>query len=351
MIRYVDFYYVGDGYEQVVESMRKKVEEGYSIVIFPEGTRTYNGVMKRFHKGAFYLADALQLDILPVILYGNGKIIAKAQPFNIRKGILLAEIMPRISYGDSSFGVTYQERTKRISAFMKQEYARICQAKNTLDNPAFYEALIQNYIYKGPVEEWYIRIKVRMERNYTLFDKLIPEKGKITDIGCGFGPLCYMLSMLSEEREILGIDYDEDKIAVAQHGWLRNDRLRFEHGDALSCPLPESDVFILNDMLHYMNYEHQYELLVKCAGLLRPEGMIIVRDGNTSDTQKHRLTRFTELLSTRIVSFNKTSEALCFTSAEQISDIARECGMEIETIQNDKYTSNTIYVFRKPDRT
>lgn len=351
VIRYVDFYYVGDGYEQVVESMRKKVEEGYSIVIFPEGTRTYNGVMKRFHKGAFYLADALQLDILPVILYGNGKIIAKAQPFNIRKGILLAEIMPRISYGDSSFGVTYQERTKRISAFMKQEYARICQAKNTLDNPAFYEALIQNYIYKGPVEEWYIRIKVRMERNYTLFDKLIPEKGKITDIGCGFGPLCYMLSMLSEEREILGIDYDEDKIAVAQHGWLRNDRLRFEHGDALSCPLPESDVFILNDMLHYMNYEHQYELLVKCAGLLRPEGMIIVRDGNTSDTQKHRLTRFTELLSTRIVSFNKTSEALCFTSAEQISDIARECGMEIETIQNDKYTSNTIYVFRKPDRT
>lgn len=81
VIRYVDFYYVGDGYEQVVESMRKKVEEGYSIVIFPEGTRTYNGVMKRFHKGAFYLADALQLDILPVILYGNGKIIAKASTF------------------------------------------------------------------------------------------------------------------------------------------------------------------------------------------------------------------------------------------------------------------------------
>ena len=95
---------------------------------------------------------------------------------------------------------------------MKEGYAHICREKNTTDNPAFYEALIQNYIYKGPVVEWYIRIKVKMERNYRLFNRLIPAQGQITDIGCGFGPLCYMLSLLSEDREILGIDYDEDTI-------------------------------------------------------------------------------------------------------------------------------------------
>ena len=32
----------------------------------------------------------------------------------------------------------------------------------TTDNPVFYENLVQNYIYKGPVEEWYIRIKVKI---------------------------------------------------------------------------------------------------------------------------------------------------------------------------------------------
>lgn len=246
---------------------------------------------------------------------------------------------------------TYQERTKRISAFMKREYARICGEENTPDNPAFYEALIQNYIYKGPVEEWYIRIKVKMEKNYAIFHKLVPMKGRITDIGCGFGPLCYMLSMLSDEREILGIDYDREKIEVAQHGWLRNERLRFEHGDAVNYPLPESDVFILNDMLHYLSYHKQRELLVKCAARLRPQGMMIVRDGNASDAQKHGMTRFTEWLSTRMIGFNKTTEELCFTSAAQINEIARECGMEIETIPNDKYTSNTIYVFRKTAQT
>ena len=349
IIRYVDFYYIGEGYEQYMERMRKKVKEGYSIAIFPEGTRTYNGKMKRFHKGAFYLAETLQLDILPILLYGNNKIIAKAQPFNIRKGIIYTEILPRIPADDLSFGTTYQERTKRISAYMKEGYARICREKNTTDNPAFYEALIQNYIYKGPVVEWYIRIKVKMERNYRLFNRLIPVQGQITDIGCGFGPLCYMLSLLSEDREILGIDYDEDKIALAQHGWLRNERLQFRHGNALEYPLPESDVFILNDMLHYMSYEHQRTLLLKCADRLRSQGMIIIRDGNSANTSKHRLTRFTELLSTRIFNFNRTAGELHFTTETQLRKIAVTCGMNVEIIPNDKYTSNTIYIFRKPN--
>ena len=349
IIRYVDFYYIGEGYEQYMERMRKKVKEGYSIAIFPEGTRTYNGKMKRFHKGAFYLAETLQLDILPILLYGNNKIIAKAQPFNIRKGIIYTEILPRIPTDDLSFGTTYQERTKRISAYMKEGYARICREKNTTDNPAFYEALIQNYIYKGPVVEWYIRIKVKMERNYRLFNRLIPAQGQITDIGCGFGPLCYMLSLLSEDREILGIDYDEDKIALAQHGWLRNEHLQFRHGNALEYPLPESDVFILNDMLHYMSYEHQRTLLLKCADRLRLQGMIIIRDGNSANTSKHRLTRFTELLSTRIFNFNRTTGELHFTTETQLREIAVTCGMNVEIIPNDKYTSNTIYIFRKPN--
>jgi len=349
IIRYVDFYYIGEGYEQYMERMRKKVEEGYSIAIFPEGTRTYNGKMKRFHKGAFYLAEALQLDILPILLYGNNKIIAKAQPFNIRKGIIYTEILPRIPIDDLSFGTTYQERTKRISAYMKDVFARICHEQNTTDNPAFYEALIQNYIYKGPIVEWYIRIKVRMEKNYRLFNQLIPAQGQITDIGCGFGPLCYMLSLLSEDREILGIDYDEDKIALAQHGWLRNEHLQFRHGNALEYPLPESDVFILNDMLHYMSHAQQRSLLLKCAGQLRQEGMIIIRDGNSANTSKHRLTRFTELLSTRIFNFNRTTGELYFTTETQLREIAVDCGMEVEIIPNDKYTSNTIYIFRKPN--
>lgn len=347
IIRYADFFHVDEGYELCVERMREKVKEGYSIAIFPEGTRTYDGKMKRFHKGAFYLSKMLELDIIPVILYGNGKIIAKSQPFNIHKGIIFSKILPRISFNDDSFGTTYQERSKCISAYMKEEYARICKEKNTPANPAFYETLIQNYIYKGPVIEWYIRIKVKMERNYQLFNQLIPMKGRITDIGCGLGPLCYMLSIASKDRQILGVDYDEDKIAIAQNGWLRNENLHFEYADALTYEFSESDVFILSDILHYMSYQCQHDLLVKCAALLNPGGVIIIREGNAADICKHRLTRFTELLSTQIIKFNRIRENLCFTSENQIRSIAEENCMTVDIIQNDKYTSNTIYILKK----
>lgn len=256
-------------------------------------------------------------------------------------------VSPKLSYDE--MGKLQEVVRCLLSAYMKEVYARICREQNTTDNPAFYEALIQNYIYKGPVVEWYIRIKVKMEKNYRLFNRLIPVQGQITDIGCGFGPLCYMLSLLSEDREILGIDYDEDKIALAQHGWLRNEHLQFKHGNALEYPLPESDVFILNDMLHYMSYEHQQTLLLKCAGRLRSQGMIIIRDGNSANASKHRLTRFTELLSTRIFNFNRTTGELYFTTETQLREIAVTCGMAVEIIPNDKYTSNTIYIFRKPN--
>jgi len=41
------------------------VKDGYSIVVFPEGTRSPDGTIKRFHKGAFYLAEQLNIDIVP----------------------------------------------------------------------------------------------------------------------------------------------------------------------------------------------------------------------------------------------------------------------------------------------
>ncbi len=76
-------------------------------------------------------------------------------------------------------------------------------------------------------------------------------------------------------------------------------------------------------------------------------GQIIIRDGNTEEQSRHRLTRFTELMSTRIIKFNKTEEQLCFLSETRMRQIAAAFGMTVETIQNDRYTSNTIYILRK----
>lgn len=348
LIRYAGFIYTGDGVEVNVDHIRQRIDEGFSVVIFPEGTRTYDGLLKRFHKGAFHLSETLNADIVPVVLYGTGNIIAKSQPFNVRKGILVADIQPRICFSDRSYGDDYQTRTKNISAYFKSKYNELCEEWNRPSNPTFFDEIMHNFIYKGPVEEWYLRIKIKMEHCYELFDKLVPRSARITDIGCGYGPLCYMLALTSAKREVLGIDYDEDKIAVAQNGWLRKKcNLRFEQANALEYDIPQSDVFILNDMLHYMSEEHQNLLIHRCVDALAPDGFIIIRDGNTEEQQRHRVTKLTEVLSTQIIKFNKTEEKLCFVSESRMRQIADDCGMTVESLQNDKYTSNTIYIFRK----
>ena len=345
IIRYVGYFYAEDGYEAHLKRMRKRINEGYSIAIFPEGTRSYDGKIQRYHKGAFFLAEELKLEVTPVLFYGNGMVLSKAQPLYLKQGTIATKILARINV--ENFGDDLRNRTKNITAYIRREYDILCREFNTPNNKYFYNSLVKNYIYKGPVEEWYTRVKVSIEKNYTLFNKLIPYKAQITDIGCGYGFLGYMLTMFSSERKVTGLDYDEDKIAVANHGYLKNDRIDFIHADVTSYAFKNSDVFVMNDVLHYMEYNDQHSLILKCIECMNTNGMLIIRDGNSDDRKKQKVTRFTEVLSTKIFRFNKALNELHFTSTEQMQAIADKKAMKLEIVKNDKYTSNTIYIFRK----
>ncbi len=61
-----------------VESLNKAksiLVNGTSVVIFPEGTRSTDGTLGEFKRGAFKLANDLQLPLLPVTINGTGRIL------------------------------------------------------------------------------------------------------------------------------------------------------------------------------------------------------------------------------------------------------------------------------------
>lgn len=63
-----------------MESIRKaesKLKNGMSVVIFPEGTRTYDGQMAKFKRGAFLISEELKLPILPVTIDGNYDVMSR----------------------------------------------------------------------------------------------------------------------------------------------------------------------------------------------------------------------------------------------------------------------------------
>ena len=59
------------------EQAREILKEGYSVTVFPEGARTFTGHMAQFRKGAFALADELQLPVVPLTINGSFDIMPR----------------------------------------------------------------------------------------------------------------------------------------------------------------------------------------------------------------------------------------------------------------------------------
>ena len=53
------------------------LKEGSSVYLFPEGTRSETGQMRKFKEGAFVLAKRLDVPILPLVINGSRTALPK----------------------------------------------------------------------------------------------------------------------------------------------------------------------------------------------------------------------------------------------------------------------------------
>lgn len=106
IVRCAEYYPVSLGLDELMPRLKALVERGYSISIFPEGTRSGDGSIERFHKGVFLIASQLNLDILPMVLYGTGRVMPK-HGWTIHRWPIELGVYPRIApsmmtqYGDT----------------------------------------------------------------------------------------------------------------------------------------------------------------------------------------------------------------------------------------------------------
>jgi 1-acyl-sn-glycerol-3-phosphate acyltransferase len=61
---------------------RETLSSGMSLVVFPEGARTFTGQMCDFKKGAFMLSDELQLPIVPLTINGSFDVLPRMKDWH-----------------------------------------------------------------------------------------------------------------------------------------------------------------------------------------------------------------------------------------------------------------------------
>jgi len=116
LIRRAEYVPAAEGVENYMPQLKSLVERGYSVLVFPEGTRSEDCHILRFHKGAFHLAQELGLDIVPVCLNGVGYVLPKKE-LMLRSGHINVTVGKRVSASDMSWGEDSRSRTKAFHKY------------------------------------------------------------------------------------------------------------------------------------------------------------------------------------------------------------------------------------------
>jgi 1-acyl-sn-glycerol-3-phosphate acyltransferase len=95
-----------DAGEQSIETLNQAAAEESSIVIFPEGTRSRDGRLREFKKGAFVLAIATGIPIVPVCCVGTRRLMPRGSRLNVVPGDVEIFVEPPIP----TTGLRYEDR-------------------------------------------------------------------------------------------------------------------------------------------------------------------------------------------------------------------------------------------------
>lgn len=250
LVRALGFYPVSQGIENGMDKLKEKIAQGYSLVVFPEAERSYTNDVKRFHKGAFYLAEQFDLDILPLYIHGNSEVLPKGD-FIIYNGSITVKVGNRISKDDMSFGKNYSERTKKINAYFREEFAKL--REEIEDENYFKNKLFLSYLYKD--SEVVKEVKHDFKANKSVYfelNKHISNEANILHIANDFGQKDALLTLYQASRRIFSLIKNDDKRATAAHSYLVK-RRKIQYIKDLSEVNKKIDVLLISDDNFTMN--------------------------------------------------------------------------------------------------
>ena len=117
-----------------IDAARKILsEKGMSVVVFPEGSRSFTGHMGQFKRGPFWLADELQLPVVPLTINGSFDIMPRQRDWHFANWHPLRLTIHKPIYptgqGPENLQATLQQAYETVMSGLEEKY------KGFMENP------------------------------------------------------------------------------------------------------------------------------------------------------------------------------------------------------------------------
>ena len=183
-----------------------------------------------------------------------------------------------------------------------------------------------------PVERAYslVRFSIMRPKLLSVMDLLLPDEGRILDVGCGFGLFAGYFGQTHPARRIVGVDPNARRIGLARHV---ADRLglrdhTFVTGDVRDAAIegPFDGAYVL-DVMHHLPKGDQRPVLERLRSLLVPGGILVVKDITTEP--RYGLL-FTELLDRLMVGWD---EPIAYRHHHEWAEILASVGFKVRMVR------------------
>ncbi len=175
---------------------------------------------------------------------------------------------------------------------------------------------------------------------------LIAPDSHVVDIGCGQGLLSAWLlaagdmaadadwpkdwgtaprSVTVQGIELMPADVERAKTALKQHA----NRFVFEVGDMCTAAFDKAQTVAILDVLHYVPYAAQEDVLARVRDALSPNGLLILRIGDAAGGWGFKVSNWVD----RVVFFvrgHKSSRLYC-RSLSKWTAVLQKIGFDVET--------------------
>lgn len=210
--------------------------------------------------------------------------------------------------------------------------------------------VVARYAAVKPQHRHYVSSKLRLD---PLTEELFALsasgllRGRVLDAGSGRGQFSLFLAELGGISAISGFDHDEAKIEVAR---LASRGLsfpaRFQAGDLCTQELPESEVILLLDVLHYLSLDEQDEVLRRAARALSTGGVLLLRETNVSQSAGARMAQRLERAA-RALGINRGAR-LVFRDPADYARLLESEGLRLNDAAPRGALDNLLWVAIKP---